>query len=43
MTTKNPYTKDSDSKDKEWLHETFFNADWSDDYYDEDEDSEEEE
>lgn len=43
--TNNPFTHDSDAADKDWLHSTFFDADWSDDYYgedDEDEDDEEE-
>ena len=33
----------SDAEDKEWLYETFFDADWSDEYYGEDEDEDEDE
>lgn len=43
MTYSNPYLKDSDAADKEWLHETFFDADWCDDYYDEDDDDDNDE
>ena len=28
----------SDAEDKEWLHETFFDTDWSDNYYGEEDD-----
>ena len=34
---------DSDAEDKEWLYSTFFDADWSDDYYGDEEEEEAEE
>ena len=40
---KNTNVYDSDTEDKEWLYDTFFDTDWCDEYYGEEDEEDDEE